>query len=312
MRLVDVIQVAVALALAPTSALWAAADQWTSPTETISVPWGSDEASFGLLNQPEVERVGPRSFCVDGSRVLVLDHVNERVAEAKAQQSLRTIAKGVQGIGICPDGGGGFFVLSSTEKAVHFPAGAAQREYGVPRALRLVEGYGTELGSAHGIGVVLTNVTQKSGLVAEGTAARGFSAPVGQTAAVREGRPGAPGTNLRFLIRRLGGNDIRIVGLDADDKDKVAVRIAMDGDPAGAVLFKGQDAKGYLYVEVGRIQGSRARLEVHRYSVNGERLSVIPMPNDYFTTVYKKTEVTPDGSVYQLLTTPDGVRINRY
>jgi hypothetical protein len=299
------------LALALPGGFCAAPDKLTSPVETIAIPWGSDEASLGLLNQPEVERVGPISFCIADGKALILDHVNERVAQAVPRQPVQTIAKNVQGISICPDGGGGFFVLSP-EKASHFPASGSQGDYPLPRTMRLIEGYGTELTLAPEAGLALCNVDQKSTIVAQGTAAKGFTASADQSAMIREGRPGKATSGLRFIIRRLGGNDIRLIGLDADDKDRIVVRIEMDGDPAGAALFKGQDSSGRLYVEVERIKGSRAELEVHRYAATGERLAVISMPNDYFTTIYKKTEVTSDGSVYQMLTTPDGVRINRY
>ena len=77
-------------------------------------------------------------------------------------------------------------------------------------------------------------------------------------------------------------------------------------------MFKGADDAGNLYVEVERIAGTKVGLQVHRYSIQGKRLAVFDMENRYFTTVYKKTEVTPDGSVYQMLTMPDGVRILRF
>jgi hypothetical protein len=38
-------------------------------------------------------------------------------------------------------------------------------------------------------------------------------------------------------------------------------------------------------------------------------LSIQEIPNHYYTTVYKKTELAQDGSVYQMLTTPAGVEI---
>ena len=51
---------------------------------------------------------------------------------------------------------------------------------------------------------------------------------------------------------------------------------------------------------------------MHKYSLSGELLEAFSLPNDYFTTVYKKTEIAPDGSVFQMLTTPEGVRILVY
>ena len=86
----------------------------------------------------------------------------------------------------------------------------------------------------------------------------------------------------------------------------------MNGDLAGAVLFKGQDNQGRLYVEIERLKGNQALLEVHRYNLDGKCLEVYSLPNQYYTTIYKKTEITPEGTVYQMLTTPDGVQVIRY
>ena len=38
---------------------------------------------------------------------------------------------------------------------------------------------------------------------------------------------------------------------------------------------------------------------------------LLELPNDYFTTVYRKFDVRPDGTVWQMRTTPDGVAFTR-
>jgi hypothetical protein len=86
----------------------------------------------------------------------------------------------------------------------------------------------------------------------------------------------------------------------------------MDGDRAGAVLFKGQDNSENLYIEIERLTSNGTLLEVHKYNKSGERIAIYKMPNKYFTTIYKKTEITPNGDVYQLYTTPTGVQIIKY
>jgi hypothetical protein len=118
--------------------------------------------------------------------------------------------------------------------------------------------------------------------------------------------------SLRYKIKRLAGNEVRIIGLDPYGKVLVSVPIRLDSGQPGAVLFKGIDAQGNLYVELENLKRNNVELEAHRYSQSGERLGVLHLPNDYFTTVYKKTELARDGSVYQMLTTPEGVKILRW
>jgi hypothetical protein len=60
--------------------------------------------------------------------------------------------------------------------------------------------------------------------------------------------------------------------------------------------------------EVEQIEPGRVRLQLRTGTADSPLLEV---PNDYFTTVYKKVEVLPDGTVWQMLTTPQGVDFTR-
>jgi hypothetical protein len=41
-------------------------------------------------------------------------------------------------------------------------------------------------------------------------------------------------------------------------------------------------------------------------------LAIIELPNDYFTTVNKKIAVDSQGAIYQLQTTPTGVKLTKW
>jgi hypothetical protein len=191
---------------------------------------------------------------------------------------------------------------------------------------KIIEGYGTELQLTSGKAVEMNDVSQKSLTIAKSDTASGARfvsvgaelvpalslRAITRIAPTIEGRLGILPDSLRFKIKRLSTKDIRILGEDYDSKILVSVPIKLESGYAGAVLFKGQDLKGNLYVELERIIDNRAELEIHCYSPEGERLKVFNLPNNYFTTVYKKTEVTPNGTVYQILTIPEGVQIICY
>jgi hypothetical protein len=282
------------------------------PADTATIPWGEDAGRIGLIHQAEIERCGPVGFCVAEDGMRILDTVNARVVRVSPGRAAETVAEGVRGTAIAIDGADGFLVLEDRTVS-HFANGRRGKAFPLPAGARFIEGYGAGVSLSRRLGVSASSADQRTWTVATGTAAKGFAGPdAPQAARAVNGRAGNAKEGLLFAIKQVSGNDIRILGSDADGKDLVSVPILMDGDPSGAVLFKCQDDAGNLYAEVERLKGGRAELEVHRYAPDGARLAVFKMPNDYFTTVYKKTEIAPDGTVYQLLTTPDGVKILRY
>ena len=270
----------------------------------FSAPWGDEAGKMGLIHKPDMEICGPLSFCTDGKNVFILDTVHKQIVGVDARGNAKVIAKDVVGWGICADGTGGVFVQSG-KQILHIDAGGKTKgRFGVPikadAAAKFVEGYGMDMFLDSAGYLCTRSLNQKVCRVNGVSRVRASRQPAGSL------------PSLQYKIKRMSGNEVRIIGLDADGKALVSVPVRLDGGQVGAAIFKGTDAKGNLYVELESIKGDKVGLEVHRYTPSGKRLAVYKLPNNYFTTVYKKTEVAPDGSVYQMLTTPEGVQIIRY
>ena len=45
----------------------------------FSAPWGDGEGEIGLIDQPEMERYGPLSFCTDKGSIFLLDSVHKKL-----------------------------------------------------------------------------------------------------------------------------------------------------------------------------------------------------------------------------------------
>ncbi len=275
-----------------------------NPDVIFSAHWGGKTASMGIMHKPEMEIGGPLSFCTDGKDVFILDSVHKRIVGVDAGGQAKVIAKDVVGWGICADGVGGVYVQNGRQ-ILHIDAGGKTkgRYLAVKKAdtsKKFVEGYGMDMFVDSAGYLCARSLSQKAYRV---SGVPRLHAPLGGA---------GESLSLQYKIKRMSGNKVRIIGLDADGKALVSVPVRLDGGQVGAAIFKGTDAKGNLYVELENINGRRVGLEVHRYAPSGKRLAVYKLPNNYFTTVYKKTEIAPDGSVYQMLTTPDGVRIIRY
>lgn len=270
----------------------------------FSTTWGDQPGECGLINQPEMERCGPVSFCVDGKSVFLLDTVNQRILRVDENASPKILATNITGSNICPDRNGGVFVLQEgvvkhIDNSGRTISKISLLQKSVP-ASQLIEGYGVEMfvdATGH---LCYRSLNQE--------VRRLTTVPLLKTTDV----PVKPEQNLHYQIKRMLKNEVWILRLDPDGKALISVPVRLNDGYAGVCLFKGLDSSGNLYVEVENIRENKAGLEVHCYTASGKQLCVFRLPNDYFTTVYKKTEISPDGAVYQMLTTPDGVRIIRY
>ncbi len=275
--------------------------------ETILfIPWGDASDEVGLVNEVEQEVRGPVSFATDGVTVFLMDSVHQRIVAYDEAGQSRLVAQDVEAWAICADYDGGVLAQTDTH-VVRFnkqgeKEGAFSLDNRASKPPTLIEGYGNELFIDPAGTVCVRAVDQTVHKISGIKTASGFKAAFGET----------PSPSLNFEIKRVEGNEVRLLGLDSDGKVIVSVSVLLDRGTPGAVLFKGIDTKGNLYLEIESLQENEVGLEVHRYSPSGKRLACFKLSNDYFSTVYKKTELTPEGAVYQMLTTPEGVHIIRY
>lgn len=270
----------------------------------FSAPWGDSDGEIGLINQPERERCGPLSFCTDNDSVFLLDSVHEKLIGIGAMGNVKALAEKIAGDSLCADGEGGAFVQTE-DQIVHINSKGEKKGNFIintnahhGKSSKLIKGYGNELFVDHQGQASLRTANQK---IHKFDGAQGAK----RLASI-------PNASLDFQIRRMLGNEVRIIGFQDDGESRISVTVRIDGGEAGSALYKGMDNKGNLYVEVENIKQGKTCLEVHRYAQTGERLAVFELSNDYYTTVYKKTEVAPDGSIYQMLTTENGIQILCY
>jgi len=214
---------------------------------------------------------------------------------------------------LCSDNAGGFFTLGDEGVAQFDAKGVKGTEFPLVEHKRIIQGYGTDLkltSAPEGSEQILSiaNVDQLMIPVASGTLKAGLQAIEPENVRRQKGLQ----DGLTYQVKRFNAKDVRILGSDPDGKILVSIPLQCDGSPLGAVLFKGIDSRGGVYVELEKLVGQKANLEVHHYAADGKRLALFEMPNDYFTTVYKKTEVRGDGTIIQYLTKPDGACFIQY
>ncbi|MCX7719361.1 MAG: hypothetical protein N2111_13305 [Candidatus Sumerlaeaceae bacterium] len=274
----------------------------------FTVPWGTAPENLGLRTGPEIEPSGPLTFTVSPSgSIIVADSVNRCVKEFSSEgKYLRTLAVDVVPSSLTHDASGRLLMLEGRRVLTPGENGKVAEVLTVPESVPLVEGYGQDVLAENGrIGV---NDPDEYVYLFDPKDPQPL-----EPAAVRLGRR-APGGRAFTVIKGFNDASIRLAAdspAQTRASGRTLVLVAGSGPSGrlGVVAYRGADKSGANYVEVERISGRQVQLFVERYGGDGK--ASIELPNNYFTTVYRKFEVQPDGSVWQMLTTPAGVEFTR-
>jgi len=202
------------------------------------------------------------------------------------------------------------FTLDNESLVVH-PSSGKRTQHQLSTDIPQVEGYGQGMRLDDRGNLYLCQFQQcyQIGLAKKGKIEK-FLSPEEQMENVM---PGFPLKDNR-LIRTLWKNNHEAVIEIMDEDWAIVQTIPMKTDDVfGQVGFLRQDDKGFLYIEVERITDDNyVHLEVWKYDKTGKRVAVKKLPNDYYSTVYKKIVINSTGTIYQVITTSKGVKIVKW
>ncbi len=286
------------------------------PSATFQLPWGEGEAALGLIDLPEVERVGPTSFCLSGAgHFFICDFVNRCVKEFDAQgRFVAVVARDVAANHVVVDDQGTVFARCNGGRIEIFSGGKRSGGFQVDRNIPLIEGYeqGITLAAAPlrsatpSPWIAVNDPSQVHYLVARADPQGApFRAVAAEEVRRYSGKPLGGGASYqpRWVNRHRGV--LRRFSSERGDLSPIEITTE---DVLGSIVFKGVDPEGNLVVEAERITpDGYAHLEIRTYSSSGELLDTLELPNLYYTTVYRKTWLRSDGAIVQMLTEPDGV-----
>jgi hypothetical protein len=277
----------------------------------IQLPWGEGLEQIGLIDLPEVERVGPTGFCLDNEgNIYIVDYVNQAVKKISADGTIEIVAEGVAGNHVAAGRKGRLYVRCDDGIIQVFGQGRLMKTLKVSSDIPLIEGYEQSVNiggglqrSAESETVFVNDLAHNQYAVADSNGTR-FNENVSHT--------GQPGCEARDGNRYQPKWKSRHLGLIMRHNNSGGIlqpiEITAGDDLVGGIAFKGLDSDGNIVVEIERITSDGyAHLEVRKYSPAGELLITIEIPNDYYTTVYRRTFLGSDDMIYQLLTAPEGV-----
>lgn len=283
------------------------------------IPWGERPNELGLVEGPEIERVGPLTFAVaPQGEIYVADTVHRQIKRWQSDGTYGgVVLNDVRPNAMNFDERGLLLLLTGRHVQIFTQSGQLLHELTLPPEVPLVEGYAQE--------VWMENERVCVNDPDETVYCFDTSQTVPTTASqILLGRR-VDSTNRILVHRQLG--DVRAVKLAAATAgatrealtkqlsatffDAKAFRRRSDS-AQGALLFRGYDErrKAYLF-EMEEIQGRNVQLRVVS-TKDGKLGGALDLPNAYYTTVYKKVEMARDGSLWQMLTTKEGVKFTHW
>jgi len=272
----------------------------------LSLPWGSGPARAGIALGGGDLPAGPSSFDVDRSgRIFLLDTKQSRLGVFAAGRLVRSTPLPVaprSDVALSPDGTA--FVLARAldgrfDVTPVGPSGDAQSVLaagvGIPGAIRAVGG------SAY-----VHVFPLDAWLPVAGTQVR---VDPGDASVVGEPLPGG-----RQLLSVVRGRRVRLGTVD-DGRVRDAVELVF-GRALGELALAAPDRSGgYLAIVHVWRDGPRPADAFQAVQVDGRRIvSTFLLPSRAYTSGSPQTafRIGPDGGLYQMLTSADGVRVVRY
>jgi hypothetical protein len=273
-------------------------------SSVLFVPWGSGPGHAGVALGHESATLGPASFDVDArGRVWLLDGLHHRLLVDEGSGPLTAVpiprTSPDADVAVAPDGGS--YVLSSeggsAGRAItvqHVPAGARRPTV----ALDAGRGLPVRLALARGVPYVHLLPTDE------------WSRVGGLDGAMTPGLPLGGGDQLLSVVRP---GTVRL-GIARGRTVRDALELAFGANVGDLQLAAPDGAGGYVVVvHVWRDAPAADRYQVVR--VAGDRVvqTFAVARRDFArTAALSSFRLGPDGSLFQLTSSPDGVRVLRY
>jgi hypothetical protein len=269
--------------------------------QVLFLPWGSASTAAGLSPGDEAATLGPSSFAVapDGG-IEIADVFHQRLLTFVGNRLV-----GQVGLPMSPQtdlavgqGGRTFLASDFVVGQRHIGFTVVDRSGGIESSVTEPGGILGEVGTDGSAGFV--HVLPLDGWV-------GFPGPE-STGSLRTGLPLAGGS---MMLRSVVGSTVRL-GIASGSRVGSAVELR-SSRPLGDLTFAAPDGAGG-YVAVVRVVGPAADQYEVAHVAPDRSITAFAVPSHQYaqTMPNSKFRLGPDGALYQMTTSPDGVRILRY
>jgi len=278
----------------------------------LSVEWSAKPGKFGLAIPAEGEIVGPRTFMVDDNGYIhIFDSIKKNIKVFNGEGIFQgSVGNGLPGYSFVVYKGH-YYLLDGETVYRYTLSGIPMERYPIAPALTLNEGYGQWM-RIDGSGDLYVKSQGRSYRICEGIGRSNTVLPEeAQIKSERRGTPNGSGTRWFTLAKKSVKHfNLRIQDKRGDLLNEFPIETA---DTFGSIIFLDQDERDIIYLETQRIgRDGVVHLEIRRYRDDGRLIQSEELPNRYYTIVYKKVLVDKKGTLYQLQTAAEGVKIIKW
>jgi hypothetical protein len=274
--------------------------QVRKPKTVLFLPWGSGPMRAGLSPGLESATLGPSSFDVDAAgRIHLVDSLQERVAVFDAGRLVREVHIPIGAEGMLAVARGSSYLLDSTRGEMSVRP--ISRDGVVQGHVSLGEGIASQIRAVNG--EVYANVLPLDAWVK--VAGSPLGVPIG---------PGMPLPDGRQLVR-VGREDSVRLGLVQEDRIVDALEIRSGVKFGGVTLAEPDGYGGYLVVVRTWRDGTHPADQFQVIRVTADRtVQTFAVASRFFADAAPlgQFRLGPDGALYQMRSSPDGIRIVRF
>ena len=296
--------------------LWA-----RSEATSFTVLWGNKPEQLGLQTGSEVESVGPLTFTVSPlGDILVADSVHRCIKRWNTNGDFGgMLIDGKRPNAIACDATGRILLLEDHRVEIYLPSGERLHTILLPDALPLVEGFAQDIWMEDGLvcvndpdeWVYCFDCDKSEPTTATKILAGRRLSDSARIFVTRQNRNVIARQIAAFSVLRRDVRDVLSVS-PSNQFDFVKLASRSQATPGGVIFRSFFPQQQYYVFETEEIEGNNVHLVAKVVSAKSRLVQTLELPNDYFTTVYKKIEIMPDGTLWQMLTQPDGVKFLRW
>ena len=264
----------------------------SEPVELLFIQWGSKQERVNYREDPAM-RFGPQSFCINDSRIKILDPVNNSLKVFESGQLVKTY--------YAPANAKDFAIKENGEiafligKDVHLYSGEKriqkyinQSKFASIKELKTLNGQ-----------ILLRNHS-------------GNLQKLNNDKVVSLNKR-VPGQVEDYSVQLLSKKSARFKYKKAETVINFDLQHADNN--LGAIRFIGKDTKEHLYFDVDLIV-REVPLKVNRQiwitDHSGKKLGLIHIPSHYYTSIHNDIEFAQEGRIYHMLATKEGIYLYKW
>ncbi|MDM8560051.1 alpha/beta fold hydrolase [Candidatus Parabeggiatoa sp. HSG14] len=287
------------------------ADNLYKQDNSTNYGWGKQPEQFGLQEGEEIETFGPHTYSVDSQgNMYVVDTINSKI---KVLNDKGRYQRNIDFTGWASDimtGRNNKLFILDNDSLIIQPVRGKATQHQISPDIPKVEGYGQGMRVDNAGNLYLCQFQQCYQI---GVAQKNGIKILHPDEQLENVSPGYPIKDNKFVRTLWKSNHKAVIEIMDEDWAIVQTIPMKTDDVFGMVGFLRQDDKGFFYIEVERITNDNyVHLEIWQYDEKGQHVSVTELPNDYYSTVYKKAYIDESKGITQLFTTQNGVKVISY